>query len=101
MTIRVQYVFEVKPHELERFKGAWESVVLAHVASGRGALESMLLRDPEREDRVVIISRWRSEQAWSSTPTSLIHPIGLIEMRRWGKLIGEPKVFEELGHLLK
>lgn len=101
MAIRVQYVFEVKPHELERFYGAWQSVVLAHVASGRGALESMILRDPEHIERVMIISRWRSEQAWSSSPTSLIHPIGLIEMRRWGRLIGEPKVFEELGHLLK
>lgn len=99
MTIRVRYVFEVLPEALEPFLGAWRAVVKAHVSSGRGALESMALRSAQAPNRVEVISRWVSLEAWQRSPTSLIHPIGLIEMRRYGRLIGEPEVMEELARL--
>lgn len=92
--IRILYRFAVSPEHHDAFQRAYEAVVNAHVAAGHGALESMLLSDPETPDRLVAVSRWSSRAHWLAFQNDAVAPEAYAELRAHGTLI-DKTVFEE------
>lgn len=92
--IRVMYTFEVDLSGLEAFEQAWRQIVEAHRSGGHGAIESVLLRDPEQPSRFFAISRWESRELWERNRTDDAHPEAYAVFRRYVEVL-ERSVLEE------
>ncbi len=92
--IRVMYTFEVDLEGLEAFESAWRQIVEAHRSAGHGAIESVLLRDPERPSRFFAISRWGSRELWEKNRTDDAHPEAYAVFRQHVEVL-ERRVLDE------
>ncbi len=98
-TVRVLYHLDIDPDRLADLRAAWQEIVLAHREAGHGALESVLLHDPETPRRLIIMSRWHSLEHWETQQTDDVNPEAFARLREVGEL-QRREVFVEEGRLL-
>jgi quinol monooxygenase YgiN len=95
-TIRVIYHIDVEPTQRQQFEQAWAEIVAAHQAAGHGALESMLLHDPQLPGRYLAISRWSSRANWELHQADSAHPEAYARLRQVSQT-QRKEVFEEIA----